>query len=156
MMALGIAAVSLIVVFRSSLPSRGLHQLGLGISVLELGVALVVIALSQGIGSTLLASGTGLMRAVGRCSYEIYLTHMLVVLGLMPFISASRPEIAWVPVWYAALLISSVALGWVVHHAYSEPLNRALRSRHPSPIDERAVRAAASAAPLPHSPDAPP
>jgi peptidoglycan/LPS O-acetylase OafA/YrhL len=141
MMALGIAAVSLIVVFRSSLPSRGLHQLGLGISVLELGAALVVIALSQGIGSTLLASGTGLMRAVGRCSYEIYLTHMLVILGLMPFISASRPEIAWVPVWYVALLISSVALGWVVHRAYSDPLNRALRSRLRSPIHERAVRA---------------
>ncbi len=129
MMALGIAAVSLIVVFRSAAWSLGLHQIGLGVSVLELGVALILIALSGGIGSPLLARGTGLLRSVGRCSYEIYLTHMLVILGLMPFIVASKPGSAWIPVWYVGLLISSVALGWVVHQLYSEPLNRSLRSR---------------------------
>ncbi|MEO8181768.1 MAG: acyltransferase [Deltaproteobacteria bacterium] len=139
MMVLGIAAVSLIVVFRSSVLSRALHQVGLGISVLELGVALILIALAEGIGSTVLARGTGWMRSVGRCSYEIYLTHMLVILGLMPFISASKPKAVWIPIWYVALLISTVALGWVVHQVYSEPLNRALRSRRPSPLDERAV-----------------
>lgn len=138
MMALGIAAVSLIVVFRSSVPSRGLHQIGLGITVLELGVALILIALSQGVGSGVLATGTGLMRSVGRCSYEIYLTHMLVILGLMPFITASKAT--GIAVWYVALLIASVALGWVVHHVYSEPLNRALRSRRPSPFARRAVQ----------------
>jgi peptidoglycan/LPS O-acetylase OafA/YrhL len=138
MMALGSAAVALVVVFRSSVPSRVLHSVGLGVSVLELGVALVLVALSQGVGSTLLARGTGSMRGVGRCSYEIYLTHMLVVLGLMPFIKTSRPEAAWVPVWYLVLLVASIALGWVVHHFYSEPSNRALRSRYPRPVGERA------------------
>jgi peptidoglycan/LPS O-acetylase OafA/YrhL len=127
----------LIVVFRGSAPSRGLHQVGLGLSVLELGVALILIALSRGIGSTLLARGTGSLRSVGRWSYEIYLTHMLVVLGLVPFIAASKPAAAWIPVWYAALLIASVALGWVVHRVYSEPLNRALRSRHPSVASQK-------------------
>jgi peptidoglycan/LPS O-acetylase OafA/YrhL len=140
MMALGIAAVMSIVVFRGSVPTRGLHQVGLGISVLELGVALILIALSGGIGSTLLARGTGWMRNVGRCSYEIYLTHMLVILGLTPFIVTSKPEGLWIPAWYVGLLISSVALGWVVHHVYSEPLNRALRSRRAIPLGERAVQ----------------
>lgn len=128
MMALGIAAVALIVAFPNSVPSRGLDQVGLGVSVLELGVALILSALSQGIGSKLLERGTGWMRSVGRCSYEIYLTHMLVILGLMPFITASRPDGAWIRVWYVALLISSVASGWIVHGLYSEPLNRTLRS----------------------------
>ena len=128
MLALGIAAVSLIGIFRGSVPSRGLHQVGLGISVLELGVALILVALSQGVGSMVLASGTGLLRRVGRCSYEIYLTHMLVILGLMPTIVIRRPEGAWIPLWYVALLSASVALGWVVNRVYSEPLNRALRS----------------------------
>jgi peptidoglycan/LPS O-acetylase OafA/YrhL len=140
MMTLGIGAVSLIVVFRSSVPSQGLHQVGLGLSVLELGVALILIALSQGIGSALLARGTGLMRSVGRCSYEIYLTHMLVILGLMPFITASKPEGAGIVVCYVTLLIASVTLGWVVHRVYSEPLNRTLRSRQPSPFAERVVQ----------------
>jgi peptidoglycan/LPS O-acetylase OafA/YrhL len=128
MLALGIAAMSLIVLFRTSVPSRALHELGLGSSVLELGVALLLVALSRGIGRTWLARCTGWMRALGRCSYEIYLTHMLVILGMMPFIEASKPTTAWLVVWYVALLLSSVALGWVVHHFYSEPLNRALRA----------------------------
>jgi peptidoglycan/LPS O-acetylase OafA/YrhL len=128
MLALGIAAMSLIVLFRTSPPARALHELGLGSSVLELGVALLLIALSGGIGSTWLARGTGWMRAVGRCSYEIYLTHMLVILGLMPFIEASKPTVAWIPLWYMVLLLTSIALGSAVHHVYSEPLNRALRA----------------------------
>jgi peptidoglycan/LPS O-acetylase OafA/YrhL len=128
LLVLGIAAVSLIVIFRSAPLSRWLHELGLGVSVLELGVALLLIAMARGIGSRLLVSGTGLLRGVGRCSYEIYLTHMLVLLGLMPFIAASKPETAWLPAWYVALLLSSVALGWLVHHGYSEPLNRTLRA----------------------------
>lgn len=138
MMGLGIAAVSLIVVFRSSAASRGLHELGLGISILELGVALILMALSRGVGSTVLARGTGWLRSVGRCSYEIYLTHMLVILGLMPLITASNPGSLSIAAWYVALLISSVALGWVVHHLYSEPLNRALRSRRVGSITDRA------------------
>ena len=132
MLVVGVAAVSLIVLFRSAPPTRGLHELGLGVSVLELGVALILMAVSQGMGSAVLASkGTGLLRGVGRCSYEIYLTHMLVVLGLMPFIVSSQPEGAWIPVCYGALLVASVALGWLVHQVYSEPLNRALRARRP-------------------------
>jgi peptidoglycan/LPS O-acetylase OafA/YrhL len=140
LMALGISAVLLIVVFRSVAPSPLLKGVGLDVSALELGVALILIALSQGIGSSLLARGTGLLRVVGLCSYEIYLTHMLVILGLVPLIVASKPEASWVLVWYIVLLTSSVALGWVVNKVYSEPLNRLLRSRQPSPFDDRAVQ----------------
>jgi peptidoglycan/LPS O-acetylase OafA/YrhL len=146
MLALGIAAVASIVVFRQLPLSLGLHRVGLGVSVLELGVALILIALSRGIG-TALARGTGWIRAVGRCSYEIYLTHMLVVLGLVPFIVKSKPAGAWILVWYALLSIASVATGWVVHHVYSEPLNRALRSRRPGPFDPRALVHGAEPAP---------
>lgn len=128
MMAFGVAAVLLIVIFRSTTSSFGLHQVGLGVSVLELGVALILVALSAGVGSARFARGTGWLRAVGRSSYEIYMTHMLAILGLRSFI-AEKPEAAWVPAWYGLLLAASIALGWVVHHYYSEPLNRALRRR---------------------------
>jgi peptidoglycan/LPS O-acetylase OafA/YrhL len=132
MMALGVAAVLSIVVFRRLPMTLALHHLGLGISVLEFGVAMILIALSQGAGRSLLTRGTGLLRTIGRSSYEIYLTHMLVILGLMPLIAELKPKSSWLLYWYAALLTSSVAFGWLVNRLYSEPLNRALRSLYPS------------------------
>jgi peptidoglycan/LPS O-acetylase OafA/YrhL len=133
LMALGIGIVSLLLMFRSRL----LHEVGLDLTVLELGVALILMALARGIGSTVLARGTGWLRMVGRCSYEIYLTHMLVVLGVMPLIVKWKPQTAGIVACYCVLLSSSVALGWLVNKVYSEPLNGALRSRPPSPFGER-------------------
>jgi peptidoglycan/LPS O-acetylase OafA/YrhL len=131
-MSLGIALVSLIVVFRRLEWGLWLHQVGLGVSLLELGVALMLVALAQGVGRELLAKGTGSIRRVGRSSYEIYLAHMPVILALMPFIMASKPDASSILWWYAALLLSSIVVGCLVNELYSEPLNRVLRSRHPA------------------------
>jgi peptidoglycan/LPS O-acetylase OafA/YrhL len=43
----------------------------------------MLLAFGGGVGNRTLAVGTGWLRAIGRSSYEIYLVHMLVVLGLM-------------------------------------------------------------------------
>jgi peptidoglycan/LPS O-acetylase OafA/YrhL len=128
LLTLGIVVVVLSLVFRRLAPNLFLQRVGLAISALELGVTLVVIALAQGIGSALLARGTGLLRRVGRCSYEIYLTHMFVILGLMPLIVDAKPQASAIMLWYVVLLAASVALGWIVSEVYSESLNRALRS----------------------------
>jgi peptidoglycan/LPS O-acetylase OafA/YrhL len=130
MMALGMSAILLIVACRGLATDLGLHKVGVGISVLELGVALTLIALSQGTGATLLTRGTGFIRMVGRSSYEIYLTHMLVVLGFMPLIVALKPEASMIYGWYIMLLMLSIALGWTVNKLYSEPLNQALRNSY--------------------------
>ena len=127
MMTLGILAVILIVVFRGSTAASTLHDKGLGISVLEIGVALMLVAISQGIGREWLTRRTGLIRAIGHGSYEIYLTHMLVILGLMPLIKSQSPHGAMTVVWYGALLLLSLVLGWVVYSVYSEPMNERLR-----------------------------
>ena len=129
MMALGLSMVLLIVVFRDLAASFGLHKIGLGLTVLEIGVALILIALSQGIGSTILTRGTGFIRMVGRSSYELYMTHMLVVLAPMPLIVKWQPAGATIPLIYITMLALSIALGWIVHKVYSEPMNRILRSR---------------------------
>jgi peptidoglycan/LPS O-acetylase OafA/YrhL len=84
---------------------------GSGSPFLELGVALILIAPVSSVGSAVLARGTGWIRAVGRCSYEIYLTHMLVVLGLVPFIMESKPAAPWILAWYALLLLSERRAG---------------------------------------------
>src|SRR5438445_8148547 len=52
-----------------------------------------------------LSVGTGWLRAIGRQSYEIYLFHMFVVLGLMALLKRMHPEPAMIPVWYLAMLL---------------------------------------------------
>lgn len=133
MAALGAALVMLVIVFRSLASGLGLGSAGLNVTVLEMGIALVLVAMAGGIGQRLLAIGTGTLQLAGRCSYEIYLTHMFVVLGLMPVfrsIFSAAPEGHWpFAAAYAVMLVLSVLLGWLVAKTFSEPLNGILRGR---------------------------
>lgn len=106
----------------------GLGRLGLDVTALELGVALMVAAFGSGVGNATIAKGTGWLRAVGHCSYEIYLFHMPVVLGLIAIVRKSGFATRTFPEWYAAMLVGSVLLGSLVAQYYSEPLNRRIRS----------------------------
>src|SRR5262249_52720699 len=81
-----LAAVS-VIVFRPAMARLGLTDLGLNVSLLDLGVALVLIASSRGLGDAVLSQRARWLRGVGRTSYEVYLSHMLVIL---PFMSAFR------------------------------------------------------------------
>lgn len=63
-----------------------------------------------GRGSNGHTSGTRLIQTEGRGSYEIYLGHMLVVLGLIPFIVKLQPD-ASIPMWYFAMVLLSVVSG---------------------------------------------
>src|ERR1700761_64367 len=65
----------------------------------------------------------------GQRSYEVYLTHMfLVVSGAALFVSAGKP-MAGVPVLFLAVIAAAVLVGEVVARFYSEPMNRRLRGR---------------------------
>jgi peptidoglycan/LPS O-acetylase OafA/YrhL len=87
----------------------------------------MVVALGSGVGNAAMARGTGWLRAVGRCSYEIYLFHMLVVLGLIAIVRESHAAPRTFPEWYAAMFVGSVLLGSLVAQYYSEPLNQRIR-----------------------------
>jgi peptidoglycan/LPS O-acetylase OafA/YrhL len=132
-MAVGVAAVLLVlVVCRTPTFDPGLSKIGLDVTILELGVALVLCALANGVGNHTLCRGTGLIQLIGRGSYEIYLTHMFVVLGLMhPFkaLFGASPHVSTYPIAYVLMLALSVALGTAVSRWYSEPLNLELRRR---------------------------
>jgi peptidoglycan/LPS O-acetylase OafA/YrhL len=96
---------------------------------------------------TLLAAGTALviaaavqtgwrapkifspLLALGRCSYEIYLTHIFVVLPLCAlFVSLGKRMSAVIPLFVASIVLAGV-LGWLVAAFYSEPMNRWIRHR---------------------------
>jgi len=106
----------------------GLARFGLNVTALEIGIALMVVAFGSGVGNTALARGTGWLRTVGRCSYEIYLFHMLIVLALIAMVRQMHAITGTFPLWYAAMLVGSILLGYVIARWYSEPLNRRIRT----------------------------
>jgi peptidoglycan/LPS O-acetylase OafA/YrhL len=129
-MAIGAAAALLILLFRDTIADLGLSARGVSSSVLEAGMACVLLAMGSGIGN--FERGTSLLRTVGRCSYEVYLTHMFVVFGLFfPFkalFGKQVPHAAIYPATYVVMLVVSVVLGHAVSRWFSEPTNRALRA----------------------------
>jgi peptidoglycan/LPS O-acetylase OafA/YrhL len=114
----------------------GLARYGLNVTALEAGVAMMLLALGSGVGNVALSVGTGWVRIVGQSSYEIYLVHMLVVLGLIGLFKRLKPAMSTIPLWYLAMLVLSVATGLALSKYYSEPLNRRLRAQRASPLTE--------------------
>ncbi len=127
----GLALFLLAFVFRRQTLQLGLTGLGLNVTVLEMGVALTLVALRD----QSFAAGswrsflTAPVRWFGRNSYEIYLTHMLVVTLLAPALILASPPTNPLPL-YAGLLLLSGLLGGIVARFFSEPMNRTLRSGH--------------------------
>lgn len=121
----------------------GIARYGLNVTALEIGVALMLIPLGKGVGNRAMSIGTGWLQALGRWSYEIYLFHMLPLIAFIAwFRREERPGIM-IPATYVAMLLASVALGFLVHRYFSEPLNRWLRGRR-SPAGEDGTRRMAS------------
>jgi len=132
----------LVVVFRHTANALGLVATGLYITVLELGAALVLLAFAGGLFANRSWRGTGAIRAIGRQSYEIYLTHMFVVFATVALFKATGASLAYVGVWYVGALVASIALGALVARWYSEPANAALRARLLAPASQPLVSAA--------------
>jgi peptidoglycan/LPS O-acetylase OafA/YrhL/poly(3-hydroxybutyrate) depolymerase len=129
----GIAAVLFVLTFRRTTRALGLIETGTDFTVLAIGMALWLFALGSGVGNLSFARRTGVLRVVGRCSYEIYLTHMFVVyaffLAFRALFGTVVPLQAVYPASYVLVLIASVLLGHFVSRCFSEPLNRAIRAR---------------------------
>jgi peptidoglycan/LPS O-acetylase OafA/YrhL len=129
--ALGAVIAASVLVLRQQMSDLGLLKTGLDDTALDLGVSLILVGLAHGVGNAVSSRGTGWLRRIGRCSYEIYLVHMFVVLGLMhPFRSLFGAQPAGSAAYlatYGVMLILSILVGYVVERWLSEPLNKALR-----------------------------
>lgn len=73
--------------------------------------------------------GTGWMQSYGRLSYEIYLTHMFVILTVVRIWRISHAGLRWGVLWYAPAIALAWALGWLVAKYFSTPCEQALRQK---------------------------
>lgn len=141
----------LVEVFRHTAYRIGLFKVGLDETVLEIGVALLLIGLQQRFERRLaekrafptssggtqakafLRDAAGfpfhVLRWFGRNSYEVYLTHMLVVWPMVIAFQGLHQSLNMAPLWFLATLAFAGAVGHLVSRFYSEPLNRTLRAR---------------------------
>jgi peptidoglycan/LPS O-acetylase OafA/YrhL len=127
-LAVGALLMGLVIVARETTVALGLVDTGLYISVLALGSALVLWAFADARSEAALR-GSAWLRSIGESSYEIYLTHMFVVMATLDFFRASGADMTWVFGFYLAAVWASVALGWLVARCYGQPLAAALRRR---------------------------
>jgi peptidoglycan/LPS O-acetylase OafA/YrhL len=88
----------------------------------------------------------GWLRAFGRLSYEIYLTHMFVVWLVVDRFSAAGSDLRLGFVWYPPILAGAGALGWVVERVFSGPLARAIVGTSASRVPAHAGTLAAKVA----------
>jgi peptidoglycan/LPS O-acetylase OafA/YrhL len=78
--------------------------------------------------------GTGWMQSLGRLSYEIYLTHMFVVLTVVRIYNKAGADVRWGLLWYTPALFFAWALGWLVAKYFSTPAERRMRGRLMRPV----------------------
>jgi len=115
--------------FRSVAQKLGLLTSGLEVTVLGIGVALVILSTSRSSGNMTASPAATVFRWYGRNSYEIYLTHMFVVLVATQIFEATHASVRLIPLLFASNLIIAGLLGYAVARWFSEPTNQELRGR---------------------------
>jgi len=124
---IGAAIVGFSLCFSLTADRWGLDRTGLDMTVLAVGTCILIAAAAQtGWRSPRLLSP---LLKLGQRSYEVYLTHMLLVFALFQmFVIIGKPVIA-VPALFLAVILMSGFLGELIARSYSEPANRLLRER---------------------------
>jgi len=136
----GIILCLLIEIFRGTAAKIGFYKAGLDVTILQIGTALLLIALQQSFDHSAKRSNShrrfrperylaAVLRWFGRNSYEVYLTHMLVVWPAVMLFFHLHGRINWATFWFLGITAVAGGAGYLIARFYSEPLNRFLRAR---------------------------
>ncbi len=121
----GIAAMVFCLGFSKVAAQLGLNRSGLSFTLLGAATCLVIVASVQ--SGWRAPRWMHLPLALGRRSYEIYLTHMFVVFGCFhAFVALGKP-MSLVPVLFVLTILLALVLGEIVGRWFSEPVNHWLR-----------------------------
>lgn len=124
--ALGAALTGFVLCF-SNIANVYLGRMGLDMSILGLGACLLIAGFAQ--TQWFAPAALRPLLWMGRRSYEVYLTHMFVVLGLFAvFVHLGKPLYGAWPL-FPVVIVTAGLLGTVVARLYTEPMNAWLRWR---------------------------
>ncbi|WP_181358465.1 acyltransferase family protein [Taibaiella chishuiensis] len=128
---LGWALVVFVIVFRNLLFKSGITALGLDVSILSLGVCGILLRMHNR-PETLTGQGFPGLRwlaDMGQYSYEIYLSHMFVVIAAAQLYQRFGVADTYLPFVLLLATIACYLLGKLAYTCFSEPVNRALRRK---------------------------
>ncbi len=127
----GWSMVILIFVFKSFVYKTGIVDFGLNITILSVGISLILFWIQENyrLGKEKKYKLFSWLRYMGVYSYEIYLTHMFVIIfGVQLFKSLSLGA-NWLIPYSLLLILISYYLGKIIFHKFSEPINIWLRKK---------------------------
>ncbi len=127
----GLSLFSLVFFFRHWVFAWGITPLGLNVTLLEFSIALLLMASDHKISTTHSKNWLGMY---GRSSYEIYLSHMFVIMVLAHFFRYS----GWLWLVYLLAIIVAGVIAQIIARGYSEPLNRFIRAYSRKPEKQSA------------------
>jgi peptidoglycan/LPS O-acetylase OafA/YrhL len=123
----GIALLAFCLCFEPLVEKSSLEKLGLDMTIVAIGACMVIAASAT--SRWQVPRALHFLLAYGRRSYEIYLTHMFIVVTCFAlFIRMGKPLIL-TPLIFIVIIALSGALGELVARFYSEPANLWLRAR---------------------------
>ena len=121
----------------------GIYRTGLDVTLLSAGVALMCLCFTQTNQPGRIEWAW--LRWFGRNSYEVYLTHMMVVFPMLAISRRLDHDSHWALVSYLVIIVASGAFGALIARYFSEPLNKYLRRTRteprpaPAPVEIPAV-----------------
>jgi len=125
--AVGIALLIFSLSFSIQAYIWGLGRNGLNMTVLAVGTCLAIAAAVQSMWQAPRILYPLLL--LGRHSYEIYLTHMFVVLGAFSVFVHYGAPMRGVAFLFTSVIAGAGLLGWFVAVVYTEPVNRWIRRK---------------------------
>lgn len=120
-----------VMLFRSPLYQIGISKIGLNFSMLSIGTVLLLVSWwhEASSGSNRNIKGLSFIADMGKHSYEIYLSHMFIVLGgVSIFESINNGSDTGVYILYASVMILASIVGRLLARYYTDPLNKYIRN----------------------------
>lgn len=127
----GWSMVTLIFVFKGFVYKAGIVDLGLNITILSLGVSLILFWMHENHRSGKQKNHKiyNWLRYMGIYSYEIYLTHMFVIIFGMQLFNSLGLGANWLIPSSLLMILASYLLGKIIFNNFSEPINLWLRKK---------------------------